>query len=384
MRSLVRKTSLVFGKLFCRAVFLCAIVFAVSGTPRFSNTSAQILAVLGDNHEDLASLLKAVEQAKARGATDFLITGDAIKGDHKDLRRMFSLWPSMVTIREKLSEHRRELEFVLQQVALKAGVSRDKIHFLKGNYEDVGYFHDEPLLVRRASDDIIERYVTPVMLIHSDRPVHDDELGIIEIHALEGDTIFRLAVSHKPLIQLPYDAYHVEESLVQSPWQQRNLRNMFRRSARLREPDTRTTMRYEAKGKVKFPADVMAYLFGHTHIAGGFYHPIEVNGEVLQLPSLNSGSLNPTKKPSDQFESFMLVNLPESYATWHDIARNGMQVKSWKFGQGSEPISSESHEEACMRVMRDTAAALSLTARLRNRFSNLIPVVRSTHPVIVR
>ena len=391
MRCFFKKTSKDFGKNFCRAVFLCLFVLTTIATTSLAagnrqNQEEPILAVVGDNHEDLASLLKAIEQAKALGATHFLITGDAIKGDAKDISRMTTLSPSQATIRRKVFNHRLQLSTVLEQVAAHAGVEKSRIFFLKGNYEDWGYFHDAPLLVRRASDAIISQYVTPVYAINEDRPVHDDELGIIEIVSGATGIVYRLAASHKPLVQLPYDRRDLGASLVQPQLQQTNFRNWFRRKAELREPDTKTTMRYDAEGKVVFPSGVMAYLFGHTHIAGGFYHRIKAGDEVRILPALNSGSANPTKKPGDQHTSFMLVHLAGSRATWHDIDRDGLEIKSWKLGadegrnidNGSGAVS---HRQACMRVMRDVGATLSLFTLLKNKFTNLMPKGRNPAPI---
>ena len=378
MQILLNQFQRILGKIICRAALLSTFVFAALSLSNSSNVSAQILAVVGDNHEDLASLLKAIDQAKALGATDFLITGDAIKGDAKDLSRMFTLNPSRDTVNKKLEAHRLELENVLSQVVAHAGVPKERIHFLKGNYEDWGYFHDNPLRVRQTSDHVISQFVTPINIIGRNRPVHDDELGIVEIATSNPATgeriVYKLVVSHKPLIQLPYDKENLANSMVQDPSRQTNWRNKLRRDSRLQEPDTRTTMTYEDEGKIRIPLDAYAYLGGHTHIAGGFYHALmNAEGEIIQMPVLNSGSANPTKKPRDQFESFMLLNLQQSRATWHDIADEGKEIRSWNFGRHSSGKSVTTQTESCMRIMRDNGPALSALGKLSSVIKNMLP-----------
>jgi len=100
---------------------------------------------------------------------------------------------------------------------------------------------------------------------------------------------------------------------------------------------------------------------------------MNAEGEIIQMPVLNSGSANPTKKPRDQFESFMLLNLQQSRATWHDIADEGKEIRSWNFGRHSSGKSVTTQTKSCMRIMRDNGPALSALGKLSSVIKNMLP-----------
>lgn len=333
---------------------LLASLIGVNEFERLSGSGKPLIVLISDTHGDLENTQTIFEQmrdyAELRGIREvfYIHLGDWTRGDSPE-------------------QLREIMQFFRENAGLDPNTELPQSHLIAGmgNMEDGGYYvtrRSTRLERQQASAEVIRELGNPIRAWDhetsalSERPAHDDELGLIELGGL------RIASAHKPLLPLPRVSDGAERSLVPSVGRQINYRRLLPPPFTHIERDTRQTMRDD----VIVPAQADLLVHAHTHLP--HLSILWVRDESLQYRRMlvvNPGTsfIDPRVAGSRGTYASIDLNAQNPSVRAHSIEEAG-RILAWQSIHESPHWGERPHEAKpgtpagrCVALMKEAAEA---------------------------